>query len=193
MNKAVSVLTMALIAGIASADIAVDFKNNGDLVYEAGSSTVFVDQALVQLIWTASVPSQQAGVGGTLGDGEQLLYSILTTSGFAGTWSDQYPGILEFVDTDVGGADINAGYFFVRTFDNSALGLGDYYLQQYQQGPVLAEYNTEPAPAPYSTFQELGGSLDAQGNQVIPEPAVAALIGIFGGGMLISRRIFSRS
>lgn len=194
MKKVLMFCALSLIAGIAFADIGIDLKNNGGIVYAAGSSTTFVDQALVQLIWSPTNLAQatDVSVDSYLSPGEKVLYSLITTSGFAGTWSDQYPGILEFMNADVGGSDINVGYFFVRIFDNTKLGVNDFYLQQYVQGPNLTEYAANPPPTPYSTFQQLGGSLDSQGYQIIPEPAVASLIVIFGGGMLVSRRIFSR-
>jgi len=189
-----TILASSLVIATASADLAVDFLNDAGTVTEAGSSGgTFVDQVLVQLIWTASTPTQQAGLGGALGAGEVLLHSLVTTSTYAGTWSDQPQGILEYADSDVGDVDINDGYFFVRMFDNTATGLGDFYLQQGQQGSPLTEYDSGLIATIYDTNGELGGlDLDAQGNQVIPEPAVAALLGIFGGGMLVSRRLFSK-
>ena len=191
MKKIISILIATSFAGVAFADIAIELKNNGGVVTTDGTTNV--GKAFVQLIWTASTPEAQAGIGATLGSGEFLLNSLITTDGFAGTWSDQPIGVLTYVDADVGGADINDGYFFVRMFDNTATGLGDFYLQQYQQGIPLAESNPDVGapPPPYNSNTFLGGDLSL-GNQVIPEPAVAALLGIFGGGLLITRRIFKK-
>ena len=61
-------------------------------------------------------------------------------------------------------------------------------------------WSTEPAPpgaVTYnagivsSTYDPLGQGIPGQW-QAIPEPAVAGLLGIFGGGMLITRRIFKK-
>jgi hypothetical protein len=196
MKKIIVLLASSLIVGSVLADIAVELKNNAGIVYEPGGVT-FVNQALVQLIWTAD-PTGKAGVGGALASGEYLLNSLVTTSGAWGTWGDQPQGVLQYDDGDVGGTAgqdtvILGGYFFVRIFDNSKTDLNDYYLQQSQEGPSLDKYvSTVPATI-YDTNGLLGGALDAQNNQVIPEPAVAALIGIFGGGMLVGRRLFSKT
>ena len=197
MRKIFGVLVVSLISGVASADLAIELKNNSQYVTEPESAgATYVDQVLVQLIWTASIPTTQAGIGGTLGAEEFLLNSLVTTSGYRGTFSDQPQGVLQYDDGDVGGSSgsdtaILDGYFFVRMFDNTATGLGDFYLQQSQQGTPLTKYDAQLTDTIYSTDTLIGGSdLDAQGNQVIPEPAVAALLGIFGGGLLVARRLF---
>ncbi len=194
MKKLLLFAQIILAAGVASADLDVEFDNFGGVVTSAGSSgTVGIDQVLAQLIWTASVPVAQAGIDGALGTGEFLLDSILTTSGYWGTWSNQDQPIKTYLDGHVGGADINAGYILVRMFDNSAKDLDDFYLQYLIAGPSLIEFNTAPRPTAYNTSGLIGGGdIDIQGNQVIPEPTVAALIAVFGGGMLVGRRIFAR-
>ena len=131
------------------------------------------------------------GVGGAVGATESLLDSFTTTSGYEGTWSDIFDGTDVYTDSDVGEVDINAGYFFVRVFDSAAMGLGDNYLQQYAQGPSLTEYDFQAASTIYDTNGSLGGAIDAQGYQIIPEPAVASLIGVAAVGFLAGRRLFT--
>jgi len=195
MKKNALITILVLITGFASADLDIEFDNFGGTVTAAGSGgTVGIDQVLAQLIWTASVPTAQAGVDGALGTGEFLLDSILTTSGFWGAWSDQDQTVKTYLDSDVGDADINVGYFFVRMFDNAAKAINNFYLQYLAAGPTLTEYDTDPRPTQYLTSGLIGGNdIDDQGLQVIPEPTVVSLIVIFGGGMLVGRRIFVKS
>ena len=197
MKKILTVLIVSLISGIAAADLAVDLKNNAGLVLETDGTT-YVDQALVQLIWSPTDSAQAVDTGNHLASGEYLLNTLTTTSGAAGTWGDQLQGVLEYDDGVVGGTAaedtiILSGYIFVRIFDNTATELGDWYLQQYVQGPGLTRFNATATETIYQTAGTLGGALnDASfGQQVIPEPAVAALLGIFGGGLLVARRLFS--
>ncbi len=193
MKKLLAALIASIVSVSAFADIAVELKNQSSegFVYQPGGVT-FVDQALYQLIWTPATPAQQAGIGGAVGANEYLLDWLVTTSGQRGLFSTH--GVISYADSDVGGNDINAGYFFVRVFDNAATGEGDYYLQQYVQGPSLTLYDQQVASTVYSTaVGDLGGTLDSQGYQVIPEPAVASLVCIFGVGTLFARRIFGKN
>lgn len=194
MKKMIMLLaSMATVSVVA--DIEVELRNDaaGGEVYQPGGA-LYVDQALVQLIWTPNSPTQQAGLGGSLGAAEYLLNSLVTPLGPHGLFANQ--GVLTYSDGDVGGNNINVGYFFVRIFDNSALAEDDYYLQQYVQGPTLNDPTDEPPPLAYTTSGALGGTLDniadGGGYQIIPEPAVASLIGICGVGTLFARRIFGK-
>jgi len=168
------------------ATIGIDLKNNNDVVYKPGGVD-YVDQAFVQLIWTPSYNHlfNIAGIGGSLASGEVLLNSLTTSPAYAGTWSDQLIGLQTYGDGAVG-SSINNGYIFVRIFDNSAMGFEDYYLQQYVQGPSLAEYNALDIGTIYETNGQLGGTL---GNfQVIPEPATALLFILGSMGAWLVRR-----
>jgi hypothetical protein len=65
---------------------------------------------------------------------------------------------------------------------------------QFSGGSLLLSWNTLPSPPSIFTYNA-GYVTSAKGFapgqwHAIPEPAVASLIGIFGGGMLMSRRIF---
>lgn len=197
MNKALILLVTSFMLVSAHADIAVDLANalTSGIVYQPGGSTE-VNEALVQLIWSPSDAAQaNANNANLLGANEHLLNSLITPAGpAAGRFPSQ--GILTYADSDVGDTDILAGYFFVRIFDNSQLNVGDYYLQQYVQTPTLTEYDSLTPSTIYETSGFLGGTLDdigvGGGNQVVPEPAVASLIGLFGIGTFFSRRIFRK-
>ena len=196
MKSFIMALSISLVAGVASAELDINFGNDATAVAGVGSGgTVDVGEVLGQLIWTASVPTAQAGDNAALGTGEFLLASVLSPSGFWGTFDE---GLSTYVDLDVGGADINAGYFLVRLFDDSAKAEDDWYLQFDLAGPVLTEYDIVPRPTPYLTANLMpgGSTIDLDdatyGYQAIPEPTVAALLGIFGSSMLVGRRLFSK-
>ena len=194
MKKLMVVIAALSVVGIASADLAVLLTNGTTPVTKVGSGGIEgVDDVLVQLVWSPT-NTAQAGVGASLGVDEYLLNSMLV-SGTWGTWNATDPDI--YNDLLVGGNDeedtvILGGYIFVRIFDNAATELDDYYLQQYIQQPVLTKYDLQNVATIYNTSGELGGDLDSTGHQVIPEPAVAGLIGIFGAGMIFARRMFSK-
>ncbi len=65
---------------------------------------------------------------------------------------------------------------------------------QFSGGPFLLNWSTSPTPGIFN--YNAGYVTAARGSapgqwQAIPEPAVATLLGIFGVGMLMGRRIFS--
>ncbi len=198
MKKVLAILTASLISGIAVADLAIELRNDAGLVYETDGTTA-VDQALVQLIWSPTDSAQAVDTGNHLASGEYLLNTLTTTSGYAGTWSDQIQGVLEYDDEAVGGTvdqdtTILSGYIFVRIFDTLKTAKDDWYLQQFVQGPGLTRYNALDTETIYQTNGELGGVLNdaTYGHQVIPEPAVAGLISIFGTGIIFARRMFTK-
>ncbi len=187
MKKIITMMMVVAVAGVAVADLAIDLKNNSGLVYQPGTTT-FVDRVLVQLIWAPTL-NGIAQTDGGLDAGEFLLNSLVTTSGFAGTFSDQPQGILVYESADVGNANIQNGYFFVRLFDDAGVANGDFYLQQAVFGPDLLEYDYMLISTIYGTNATIdGGQLDAQGLTVIPEPATLSLMGIAGLGMFLARR-----
>ncbi len=172
------VVTSLLIASVVSvgafSDRAVNLRNTAGFVKQTDGSPFFVDQVLVQLIWTATSPATHGGVGGSLGAGEILLNSLVTSPTYGGLWPDQIQGVVVYDDIDVGGL-INTGYITVRLYDSSVLGWGDFFLQQAQEGSPLTDYDSGNSATVYDTGSSiLGGNIDYQGFQIVPEPAVAS-------------------
>ena len=184
-----TVLLVSILTASASvfADIAVNLKNLTTSVYKADGETR-VDQAYVQLIWSTRSETK-ANINGEnlLGDGEYLLNGFVTTEYPYGLFDE---GTGYYSDSDVGDANILSGYIFVRIFDNAAIVLGDYYLQQFVQAPTLEPYDAQVPNSLYQTNGEVGGAVSFQGYQIIPEPAVASLVCLFGVGLLVARRMF---
>ena len=200
MKKRIT-LAACLLAGAAVADVDIQLSQDGYGITKVNSSgSEGVDYVLAQLIWSATAPTYQGGADASLGSGEFLLSDYLTAPGDWGTFD---AGVDTYYDTDVGNNDINNGYYFVRLYDNEAKAQDDWYLQFNLRGPTLKEFDTEPRPPHYVTADDISNLVgDGQdtidlndanyGHQAIPEPAVASLIGIFGGGLIITRRVFSK-
>lgn len=182
MKKIVTMAVAAAFAGLAVADISINFENLGTTVNAAGGG--FVNQALAQLIWTAAPVQTQGNPDGALNAGEVLLAEVTTTVGYAGTWSDQ-PMVVRGTDAGVGGV-VADGNFFVRIYDVDAMAKDDYFLQQFVTEGPLVEF-AKPSDI-YQTNGLLGGDIDAQGYQIVPEPATIGLMGIAGLGMFLARR-----
>jgi hypothetical protein len=179
MKKLLTISIAMLIAGIASADIAVNLVNNGGFLTTDGSS--YVDTAFVQLVWNATSPSTT--VDASLSNaGDYVLSSLTTTLGYAGTWSDQALGVQTWANSVVDDANILAGYLTVRIYDTAAMVAGDTYLQfDLDVDGTLTEYNNLVASTVYNTSGLISGDFGSSTYTVVPEPAT---IGLFGLGAL---------
>lgn len=200
MKKVMSICAAVVaVAGVASADLSVDWFNTSVAVTDDGA-TSFINDNLVQLIWSASSDSLAAGgyavAGGSALAGEYILNSTTDHAanppvGFWGPLAAVYGG------ADVGGADINTGYFFTRVFETATADAGTAF---YDTARVDASAWVYDNLVPGSTYSQeflenntpyaAGGSLDvnANGTTVIPEPATIGLMGIAGLGMFLARR-----
>ena len=205
MKKIMTTLAMVFVAGLVSANIAIDFKNTGGWVTQTAGEGSGVTDSLIQLIWSPVDPTATRAID--TGDhtllGEFVLKSVIDASW--GTWDSGNVFDL-YDDGDVGGvsgsdAVILGGYIFVRMFDNTLADVDDYYLQQFVTGSLVAYDEFLPSTI-YDSNLFIGSDADgftgvtdmnlqADSYQVIPEPAVAALLGILGGGLLVARRLFS--
>lgn len=191
MNKLVVGLVVILLSGMTQADVSIDFRNDSTPFLSIDGEN-FVDQALVQLIWNSSapIPSSVDVNLGLLAAGDTLLKQFLTTAGEAGGWGD-----LGY-QLDNYNVSLNPGYLTVRIFDNARIAKDDFYLEyNIDVDGVLTEFSATDPLTVYQTNDIFGemGDLSTASYQIIPEPAVAGLIVIFGGSMLAGRRLFKRS
>jgi hypothetical protein len=189
MKKILVITTIIMTAAMSFGDLAIAWNNNGSGTVPVLDSTglaVLPAGNYATLIWSATAPSKATTllVDGTAVSGEQLLASTQTqsTGGFING------GATKYTDADVGGADINNGYFFTRIFDTVTPTTGGYYAQNTAIGSTLVEAPAGILPPnlthgvdgysdpAFSTF----GPVDTQ-YTVVPEPAT---IGLFGLGAL---------
>jgi hypothetical protein len=186
MKKTLAILIGIAVASAAVADLAVDFKTTAPL-YQAGDlgGAYLASGSLGLLVWSPTDTSGANGVGlDGLVSGEFSLG--LFSSVNAGIFS---AGVGSYTDAEVGGADINSGYFFARLFENSAIGEGDYYIAVGLQSPTLTEYDAQIPSTIYSdSLNSSAAAIDAQNLQVVPEPATIGLMGVAGLGMFLARR-----
>ena len=196
MRKISIVAVAILVAGYASADIATGF-NSLPPVFEAGSPGVVLTGGFTaQLIWSDVAPSGVLDLSGKANANEVIL---VTETGFSPATFDaavsQNGGFaFQFDDVDVGGLDINSGYLYSRIIEGPAITAGAWYLQsslaQLGAGlPVYTNPDTTVNPPIYSTsILAAPVTIDADGLQVIPEPATFGLMGIAGLGMFLARK-----
>jgi hypothetical protein len=193
MKKTMAVLMVVAVAGVASADLAVNAKNQTPLVRE-GFTSVGPGQGLesgayVQLLWKADNAGYQSDdlAESLLNPGEYLL-----RDGYAGN-----VGLFNiaagdpFTSADVGGSDINAGYYYARIFERGTVVPGDYFLEMGIQGPALTAYDPLVPTSTYSLNMGLDVAevwINSQGTTVVPEPATIGLMGIAGLGLVLARR-----
>jgi len=160
MKKIKLIAVAVAVAGIATADIAVDLVNNAGTITTDGST--FVNQAFVQLVWNATAPAAAPGTVGIslLAAGDYVLDSLTTSVGYAGTWSDQVLGVQQWGNIDVGNVDILAGNLIVRIFDDANKGAGSTFLQfDVDVDGALTEYDNLVGSTVYSTLGQLGGNI----------------------------------
>lgn len=197
---------VAAIAGVAKADLAVKWFND-QIIVDDGSGGL-ADGALVQLLWSATGIQTSGGggfavQGGALLQGEYLLAQT-TTFGSGGATPPDFglwaPTQGIWFNSDVGGADINSGFFFTRIF-NADGALGETFLDTGEVDASAWVYDdgtgkVPPVPDPNTIYQlnAIPGPafstvlLDTNGSTVIPEPATVGLMGIAGLGMFLARK-----
>ena len=145
MKKIFNVLFLILLMhSTVSADISVNFNNQAVGIASGGvtPSDAVPMGSLMQLIWAATGSeldssnafNNQVGAGKSL-SGEYILDEQVTINAF-GFYG---PNTGVYSDADVGGADINSGYIYLRAFD-SAQG-GDFVRDFFEVDTSAWVYN----------------------------------------------------
>lgn len=192
MKKITTLVAAFAAVTVASADISVNFAASGTGLLLAGETapgptSILGAGNLVQLVWSGSNTGYQTDdLDLSLANGgETILATTVTTLG--GNFD---AGGAVYADSDVGGVDINNGYFFARVFDSAAPVAGASFIEMGIQGSSLNEYVVTDPASPYTdSLNDLGfTAIDAQGTTVVPEPATIGLMGIAGLGMFAARR-----
>jgi hypothetical protein len=209
MNKVIMMAAVfAVGVGIANADLSVKWFN-GKIIVDDGSGGL-ADGAKVQLLWSQT-GIQTAGGGtfavenGALLAGEFLLQETVTLGSGGGQpanyglWS---PLTGVWGNADVGGADINTGFFYTRIFNTT--GVANESFLDYGQVDASAwvyddgATSSPPVPDPATIYQlnALPGAdftsvaLDLNGSTVVavPEPATFGMMGVAALGMFLARK-----
>jgi len=202
MKKVMATLVVLAVAGVAMADLSISLRNDtvflkpGEVTPITSLKTLPVG-AHFQLIWAPSNVNYQNGNMGLLGaqnwlePGEKLLWEGAAPLG-GGRITTPVADV--YTDSDVGGVNVNAGYFYARIFqtDKASIGNGTYFVEIGIQGPALTEFDSLVPSSTYAASVGLayasGTSITVQDSQVIPEPATIGLMGIAGLGMFLARR-----
>jgi hypothetical protein len=201
MKKALLTALGLSIAGLAMADISVEFKNTTGYLKPGFTSPtgggVLDTGVFVQLVW------KQDNVGYQTDDlalslvnpGEVILLSGLADNdrGRFNFGSAIYGNSI--IDAALGGSnDINSGHFYARIFETAAPTVGSYFIELGIQNPTLKAYDaSNPLDTSTSYTDNMGDlalwtSVDAQNTQVIPEPGTIGMMGIAGLGMYLARK-----
>lgn len=184
-------ITMA--TSIAWADIGVWWRQSNSGVLDNDSNVL--TNGYAQLIWSPSDPSTHTATDASahyLATGERLLCEtdVVDSPGL------QFDlGAAEtYADTDVGGTDINSGYFFSRIFDEpqASLAEGSWYIQAGQKDPTLTEYDTQNPNTVYDENVFPTAGTYKVDTQMVPEPSTFLLLGFIVTFIYRTRKIIMK-
>ena len=184
------------------ADLKVDWINDSVKVESSGVN--LPDGAKIQLIWSANGITTQLNQPAQVAGGARLAGEYLLNEGITetvdghidfGLWNT-IGGV--YTNANVGGANINAGYFFTRIFASADGSVGEYFLDTGEVDASLYVYDSQLPSTIYSDNAVPGPSpldLNSRGTLVVavPEPATFSLIAIAGLGAFFMRRRWLRS
>ena len=193
MKKIISgIIGMVLVAGLASADLSVDFFN-GKVGVQDGAGNFLVGTT-IQLIWS---PTEAITGGGSYdvtplairgeSDGEDGFVLATGVTESHGTWAP-ISGL--YTSVDVGGANINTGYFYARIFNNNtsdfvdfAMGEGANYV--YSSTDTSTTYSENAIPGAPNTLIYTNQNATTT---TVPEPGTFGLMGLAVLGLFMARR-----
>jgi len=207
MKKCIMV-TIALfgVLSIGWSDLGVSWVNDNVILQSSGVN--LPDGAKIQLIWSANGITTQLNQPAQVEGGARLAGEYLLAEGV--TFGSNPPakppnyGLWDVIDdvynnADVGGANINAGYFFTRVFTSDG-SVGEYFLDTGQVDASLYVYDAQDSSTVYKDNAIPGSAgstldLNSRGTLVVavPEPATFSLIAIAGLSAFFMRRRWLRS
>ena len=214
MRKSIIAIVAVMVAGAVSADLAISWKSKAAAVQD--DQGAFVEGGIIQLIWSSTGPILAAGayatdLGAVRGQSDGIGGWVLNsnvTGGYA-LWGPFAEGAaVPYTSADVGGANINTGFFFTRIFENNAVG-EQYFVDvngndftnptdplDVRHGGIASEW-TYAGTDPFSVYGEdsvqgapgaIGALTNDNGTYVIPEPATFGLMGVAALGMFLARK-----
>jgi hypothetical protein len=184
--KKVIVLSVGMMAAVAFGDIGLIWENPGFYTDEGGNYDV--GPLTTQLIWSELEPATPTGAS-TDTAVTLSLGGLIASQGEVELDSGSYdyaqflnttPAV--YADSDVGSKDVNAGWLFVRAWNQE----GTYYAQSDALAPTLTEYDALTPSTIFDVKGEATGTLTDI--EAIPEPATLGLMGIAGLGIYLARR-----
>lgn len=196
MRKLMVLLTVFLLAGIATADVYVAWSAQGGFYWQSDENTGLLDTTggttLAQLVWSPDDQVSDANFAVTdyVTDGEVVLANYTVQDGVAPVSNDGYGWWATDIVVNDGGANPDGGFIYARLFQDADVNNGDWYYA----GPVIsavdADFTGETPPTPQSYNMNrgsLGDPVDGpNGAQVVPEPSTFALFGL--GAIIVGLR-----
>ena len=200
MKKCIMV-TIALfsVLSIGWSDLGVFWKNG--IIKLESDQNALLNGAKIQLIWSANGITTQSNNMYAVDNGARLAGEYLLKEGVTQTVGVADYGLWDPIEdvynnADVGGANINNGYFFTRVFtwDGS---VGEYFLDTGQVDASGYVYDSQDPSTVYNGNAIPGVALSTldliSGGTTIPEPATFSLIAIAGLSAFFMRRRWLRS
>lgn len=177
MKKIAMIAVVAMVAGLASADLAVAWKSQAGAVTAPSGGANYLVGSRIDLIYSLSGAITVDGQYNVTLPDETVLATGLT--GANSLWN--VPG-----QTFVG--DFSAGKFFTRVYESTGAA-GEFFLDIAMADGVDYVFNPQDTGTVYANSVVSGiQNINANGTTVIPEPATFGLMGIAGMGLFLARK-----